>query len=100
MSRRKLWDDGEGPHKDWSLVSIGNHRKPGQCVGPAPSASGFSYELWGFLSRLYWSSKLEAPLAWSPLPRRAGTGQWLERGRLSYSPESSQMGNWDAYGGM
>ena len=53
MSRRKLWDDGEGPHKAWSLVSIGNHRKPGQCVGPAPTAPGLSCVLWGFLSSRY-----------------------------------------------
>lgn len=33
--------------------STGNHRKSGQCVGPAPSTPGLSYELWGFLSRLY-----------------------------------------------
>ncbi|XP_059246273.1 interleukin-17 receptor E isoform X9 [Mustela nigripes] len=39
MSRRKLWDDGQGPHKAWSLVSIGNHRKPGLAAPTCPAGA-------------------------------------------------------------
>ncbi|VTJ57677.1 Hypothetical predicted protein [Marmota monax] len=39
MRGRKLWDDGEGPHKDWSLVSLFLHRKPQE--------TRIKEELWG-----------------------------------------------------